>query len=57
MGDLTAQIFQVQEAEKKVREELEIRKEEKQKETKDLQNEVTWLRSEYDQLLKKVVIT
>ena len=52
--DLTQKLAKTAEAERKAKEELEIRKEEKDTEVSDLQNEVSWFRGEYDQLLKKV---
>merc|ERR1712110_181047 len=52
--ELTHKLANTAEAEKKAKEELEIRKEEKDTEVSDLQNEVSWFRGEYDQLLKKL---
>ena len=42
------------EGERRAQAELEQRNEEQVNEVNDLQNEVTWFRGEYDQLLKKV---
>ena len=56
MADLTARLATAAEGERKAKEQLDIRNEEQFAEVKDLQNEVTWFRGEYDQLLKKVKI-
>ena len=54
MAELTTKLACAAEGERKAKEQLEIRKDERNTEVTDLQNEVTWFRGEYDQLLLKV---
>ena len=54
MAELTTKLACAAEGERRAKEQLEIRKDERNTEVTDLQNEVTWFRGEYDQLLLKV---
>ena len=54
MAELTTKLASAAEGERRAKEQLEIRKDERNTEVTDLQNEVSWFRGEYDQLLLKV---
>ena len=54
MAELTTKLACAAEGERRAKEQLEIRKDERNTEVTDLQNEVSWFRGEYDQLLLKV---
>jgi hypothetical protein len=54
MAELTTKLACAAEGERRAKEQLEIRKDERITEVTDLQNEVTWFRGEYDQLLLKL---
>jgi len=54
MAELTTKLACAAEGERRAQEQLEIRKDERNTEVTDLQNEVSWFRGEYDQLLLKL---
>ena len=54
MAELTTKLACAAEGERRAKEQLEIRKDVRNTEVTDLQNEVSWFRGEYDQLLLKV---
>jgi DNA repair exonuclease SbcCD ATPase subunit len=56
MAELASKLSVAAEGERRAKEQLDARKDEKQTEVTDLQNEVSWFRGEYDQLLKKVFV-
>ena len=54
LAELTVKLAHAADGERRAQEQLSTRNEEQAAEVSDLQNEVSWFRGEYDQLLKKV---
>lgn len=54
LAELTVKLAHAADGERRAQEQLSTRNEEQAAEVSDLQNEVSWFRGEYDQLLKKL---